>query len=175
MTDQPDITHARVCARCKTEKTIDQFYKDARGWSYWCKECCREREREYRKTEEYRAYCLSRRVCHTGPNETRQRLSKIELLAAETWQNVRRRCFRNGKVFDLNCDFVTTLFQQFCQTHYHSLGGRDPFQPSLDRIDSTRSYTKDNVRVVWLIENYARNNFSDDDVIRFCKLKLGLE
>ena len=65
------------------------------------------------------------------------------------------------------------LFSIFCETNHHELTGRSPFQPSLDRIDGRRGYTKDNVRVVWLIENYARNNFSDEQLIEFCRRKLG--
>jgi len=47
---------------------------------------------------------------------------------------------------------------------------RSPYQASLDRIDSTKGYTKGNVRFVCLMFNDAKNNFSDDDVIEFCKL-----
>lgn len=162
----------KICSRCKTEKTVDQFYRSARGWSSWCKECHKERERRFRQTEEYRTYRDSRHVVNP---KRKPKLSKIELLASETWNNVKKRCFRNGKEFDLTREFVDDLFHRFCQTHYYRLEKHDAFQPSLDRIDSARSYTQDNVRVVWLIENYARNGFSDEDVIRFCKLKLGLE
>ena len=33
---------------------------------------------------------------------------------------------------------------------------------------------KENVIVCWQIENYCKNSFSEDDVIEFCKRKLGL-
>lgn len=44
-----------------------------------------------------------------------------------------------------------------------------PYQASLDRIDNTKGYIEENVRFVALIYNYARNTFSDQEVIDFCK------
>jgi hypothetical protein len=46
---------------------------------------------------------------------------------------------------------------------------RGPYQASLDRIDNTKGYIKGNVRFVSLMFNYARNIFSDEEVIDFCK------
>lgn len=40
---------------------------------------------------------------------------------------------------------------------------------SLDRIDPSKGYTKDNVRFVSVMANYARNTFTDADLIEFCK------
>ncbi len=44
-----------------------------------------------------------------------------------------------------------------------------PNQASIDRIDNTKGYISGNVRFVALIANYCRNNFSDDQVIDFCR------
>lgn len=44
-----------------------------------------------------------------------------------------------------------------------------PFAPSIDRIDNTKGYTLDNVRIVCTIANMARNTFSDDDFYTMCK------
>lgn len=46
---------------------------------------------------------------------------------------------------------------------------KNPYQASLDRIDHTKGYTKQNVRFVCYMFNIARNNFSDKDVLEFCK------
>lgn len=40
-------------------------------------------------------------------------------------------------------------------------GKREPWAPSLDRIDSTRGYTADNVRLVCVVVNYALHEFGD--------------
>ena len=48
-------------------------------------------------------------------------------------------------------------------------GGKSPLQPSVDRIDSNRGYTKDNCQVVCLIFNLAKNKFAEKDVYKFAK------
>lgn len=54
------------------------------------------------------------------------------------------------------------------------LGSRDkptriPERASLDRIDSNEGYFPENVRFICMIAQFAKNNFCDEDVIRFCK------
>jgi hypothetical protein len=41
-----------------------------------------------------------------------------------------------------------------------------PFRPSIDRIDNSRGYTKDNCRVVCVIFNKAKSDCLDEDVIK---------
>lgn len=43
-----------------------------------------------------------------------------------------------------------------------------PSNASLDRIDNSKGYIKGNVRFISLMANYARNRFSDYEVIEFC-------
>ena len=40
---------------------------------------------------------------------------------------------------------------------------------SLDRIDSSRPYEIGNIRFISVIANYAKNSFTDQEVIEFCK------
>lgn len=40
---------------------------------------------------------------------------------------------------------------------------------SLDRKDPARGYVPDNVQFVCLIANYAKNAFSDEELVLFCK------
>lgn len=50
-------------------------------------------------------------------------------------------------------------------------GVKTPTQPllaSVDRIDSSRGYTADNIQWVCLMAQYAKNVFSNADVIQFC-------
>jgi hypothetical protein len=43
-----------------------------------------------------------------------------------------------------------------------------PNQASIDRIDNSKGYVKENIRFVALIANYCRNNFTDQQVLDFC-------
>jgi hypothetical protein len=50
-------------------------------------------------------------------------------------------------------------------------GKRDPWAPSIDRIENRHGYTRDNVRVVSLAANIAMNNWGYDVLLR---LSLGV-
>lgn len=46
---------------------------------------------------------------------------------------------------------------------------KHPWRASLDRIDSSKPYTKDNVQFVSLIANYAKNAYPEETLIEFCQ------
>jgi hypothetical protein len=45
----------------------------------------------------------------------------------------------------------------------------NPYQASIDRIDSNKGYEKNNIEIVSLIAQYAKNIFSKEQVIEFCE------
>lgn len=46
---------------------------------------------------------------------------------------------------------------------------QDPSNASLDRIDNSKGYIEGNVRFVALMANLARQSFTDEQMIAFCK------
>jgi len=46
---------------------------------------------------------------------------------------------------------------------------KSPYNASLDRIDNSIGYLEGNVRFISVMANYARNTFSDDQLIEFCQ------
>lgn len=66
------------------------------------------------------------------------------------------------------CPF--TNVRLLLRTHYNYKENKTkPYMASIDRIDNSRGYVKGNIRFVALIFNYARNIFSDEEVLEFCK------
>jgi hypothetical protein len=49
-------------------------------------------------------------------------------------------------------------------------GNKHKYAPSLDRADSSKGYTVDNVRVVVWMFNQAKSTYSDDEMFVFCTL-----
>ncbi len=45
----------------------------------------------------------------------------------------------------------------------------NPDAPSIDRIDNAKGYTEDNVRLVTVHANVARNEFSDADLLSLAR------
>ena len=46
----------------------------------------------------------------------------------------------------------------------------NPWVPSIDRIDSSGPYIKDNVQIVVYMYNVCKSEFTHEDVVRFCKM-----
>jgi hypothetical protein len=44
-----------------------------------------------------------------------------------------------------------------------------PDRASLDRIDSSKPYTKDNIQFVSMIAQFAKNRWSGEELLNFCK------
>jgi hypothetical protein len=53
-------------------------------------------------------------------------------------------------------------------TSVEKRGPANPFAASIDRLDNTKGYTTENVRIVCVIANMARNVFSDEDFYKMC-------
>lgn len=68
------------CTRCKAEKPLGMFYRQASrsadGLHSWCKDCCREYNRQY----ERRPGVRERRLAWRRANEPYERTSRVEYL-----------------------------------------------------------------------------------------------
>jgi hypothetical protein len=96
-------------------------------------------------------------------------------ITLEMWRNATKRAIRNGKASTLTLEQVRIMVKAFCETNFCVMTTqKHPFKPSLDRTDNSKGYTPDNVKIVWLIENYCRNTFAEEEVTEFCKRRLGL-
>lgn len=59
-------------------------------------------------------------------------------------------------------DFVTPKYDPGAR------GKRNPWTPSVDRIDNTKGYSKSNCRLVVWMYNLAKSNYAEEDVMRMC-------
>jgi hypothetical protein len=87
-----------------------------------------------------------------------------------------------NKDCDLSLEFLKTLWEkqkgicpitgwQLVLPHHSAkrLNKRNMYAASLDRIDCSQGYLKSNVRFVAYIANIARNVFSEQELLTFCK------
>ena len=152
----------KKCTKCKLQKSYDMFYKKKQskdGYDFWCKDCWRTKENSRNKS--------SKRYLEKNEYFTGSDLNKLLM-------NARKRANIKGLDYELTPFNVSPLLIEFCKTQYHSWSSGHPFKPSIDRIDSSKGYTLDNVQILWAIENHCKNIYTNEDVLNFCKLKLKL-
>jgi hypothetical protein len=101
---------------------------------------------------------------------------------------LRARCRNRGLAFDLTpeslrdvwdaqggvCPFTGWDLQLFPGGH-NRRGPTQPDQASVDRIDQASGYVVGNIRFISLIANLARSEWSDADVLRFCRATVALK
>ena len=89
----------------------------------------------------------------------------------ELYTQSKKRAKKKGIEFDLTPEFIEDLYnktgRRCCVTGiYFKLENdtrylKNPLFPSVDRIDSSKGYTKDNCRLVCVCANYAMNEWGD--------------
>lgn len=154
----------KTCKICNQTKPIGEFYSSQR--SLKCKECTLKSNREYkrnrRKNENFRL------IESEKQKERRFRL----------WMNTLvNDSKRKNRYNDLTVQDIKDLYDKQKGMCYWfniplipSKNKKHPQQPSIDRIDNKKGYTKDNVVLSCYSANIGRNENDLESWIEFLKL-----
>ncbi len=165
----------KVCSRCKIEKDTSLFLTNG----------FRNGKRRYG------AVCLNCRkppmtceLCgETGLPRSRGRnrkscdncypyIRKAENLVAIA----KYRANKKDIEFSLSAEFIFKKLKEGCvktglqftlEDNGSNYSNRSPTTPSVDKIDSKKGYTEDNVQIVCWAYNVAKQQFSDEEVFQF--------
>lgn len=158
----------KLCKKCGKMKSEDDFYKSQRGVK--CKECVLEITREYKRNR--------RKDLDFRKSEgVKQKERRIRL-----WQNTLINDSRNrNHEFNLTVQDINDIYEKQGGLCYWfniplipSEKKKHPQQPSLDRLDRDKGYTKDNVVLCCYSANIGRNENDVDTWVDFLK-KLNLK
>ena len=145
---------SRYCPCCQTVKEEIYFYKSkytSHGLDIYCKEC---------------------KSIKNKPGSKRFQQS-IFGIATHLRNKAKQRAKEKGLLFDLSRDFILKALENgVCQVTnipFNTEIRRGAHFPSVDRIDSTRGYTEDNVQIVIWMYNAAKGTFTHRDVVNFAK------
>lgn len=107
--------------------------------------------------------------------------NQIKVRAQRLHGNAQKRAKANGwpepdfsstwieeKILAGHCEVTGICFDLHGKSSSSS-HAKNPWVPSLDRIDSNKPYLKANVQVVVFMYNVCKAEFSHSDVIKFCK------
>jgi len=160
------IIMGKQCSVCGIVKTNDDFYKSQRGTK--CKTCIlnvtREYKRQKRKDSEFRK-----------SEGVKQKERRIRL-----WQNTLIHDSKHkGLENTITVDDINELYEKQNGLCYWfkiplipSLSTKHPQQPSLDRLDRNRGYTKDNIVLTCYSANIGRNENDVETWENFLKILL---
>jgi len=135
-----------------------------RGWKYYRNECKR-----HGKT----VYCVLDNTCPMCVREqavARRAKNPLYNRAREKYSEIKRRALAKGLEFDLTTDYIRTMLEEtrVCPVLGIELmvGKEDWFDnsPSIDRIDSNKGYTLDNVIVISGRANRIKNNATVEEL-----------
>jgi len=105
--------------------------------------------------------------------------NNYEIRIKQMLQSAEKRARKINVIFDLDFNYLITLYQsQHGKCAVTGLNfvlekqgnySRRPFAPSLDRINNSEGYTKDNVRLVCTIVNLSLSEFGDKVFDQMCE------
>lgn len=186
-------TTIKLCPRCKQEKESTCFNKSSTrkdGLNVYCTSCVKEyrdknkdwlnsnRKNRWNSSPEYRekylAYHRDRYVNEKDKLREYQTehysipKNKLKYLISQA----KSRCAKEGMEFDLDVDKIE--IPSHCKylgtplTSTHKVG-RKATNMSLDRIDSSKGYTMDNVQIISDQANRMKNDATIEQLIAFAK------
>ncbi|CAB4167489.1 hypothetical protein UFOVP858_35 [uncultured Caudovirales phage] len=156
------------CPHCKRDLPFASFHKDKRtssGLRCWCKECCSWKfQHQFMGTEAYqkrlRRYYENRRaVVAVDPKPQ---------WVTYAMSNAKRRSKEIGVEYSLTREEITAVFPDMCPLlgtpFVFSQGKTLPESPSLDRKDSSKGYTPDNIWVISAKANRIKSDATTDEI-----------
>lgn len=189
---EPQMEGEKRCCACKAQKAITEFNKHAGrpdGRDTRCRACMRgasaehyAQNREKRKKQTTNA--RRKRVAVGSTTERdysasyrRAKRGAVEWEMSRRRTDARKRALRHDLTFDLSVESLVELWEQQegrCALsgqlmELGSTGQREPWTASIDRIDATRGYTMDNVRLVTWMVNRALASWSDEALLQMCR------
>lgn len=134
----------RTCIRCGEKQPLKNFRANQKGYRlHTCFACMRAYQR------------------------------KREGFSLRSYIGTRLRRLKKDRS-DLSADFILALYEVqrgrcAITGRRMTIGTTKPTNISIDRIDSSRPYERDNVQLVCLAVNYMKHELSQDDFIDWCR------
>lgn len=189
----------RKCWICKEEKELNNSFfnkdsTDSYGFQKSCKECQKKKSAEYRKKNKEYFDKKNKEHYNKGDNKKRYEKYRDNFLRKKAeydtslrgkmynlLEAARSRAKRKNIDIDIDIEFLLELYEKqkgrcaltniefTFERNSNGVKNFLPYNPSIDRIDSKKGYTKDNVRLLLVIMNLSLNNFGEDCFYKVCK------
>lgn len=177
-------TIGKTCCACNRSLPFSAFYSEKKkkyGLTSRCRECQNTYARKYyndfpeRNRETRRIYSIKTR--DVAKKRSAEWYYSIHGKARTLLGMARSRSRERGWETDLDTEFLEGLLSvgkcSVTGIPFQYSASKDkvknPFVPSLDRIDSAKPYIKTNVRIVIWQYNLMKGEMSDAEILEICK------
>lgn len=174
-----------ICRNCSDKSKYDLEWKDGKLRCHCCNKFLDPSEfrldntKGYYKIRDFHGTtCKSCRKYNQ--RKLQERLSeknKLIKILQSRWLGARDRAKSKNIYFDLTKEFLLDLWDKQegkcaltgLDMTYDMYNGRTYTNVSIDRIDVSKGYTKDNVQLVCMAANQAKSDLTDEQLYQICK------
>jgi len=164
----------KKCIRCGAVLVEGENWKVYAKGNYVnkCDECLKIEKREYarewarRNPEKARARCKKHRDKIKKENP---KLYKCRQMAG----SAQKRAKKHGWDFEINGDYLYSIAPDYCPILGvkidYTANDKRKYSASIDRIDSSKGYTKDNVQIISYLANLMKSNATPEEMVKFAE------
>lgn len=145
----------KVCFKCKEKSSYEFFFKHKLtqdGYHSWCKKCCTEANIKSRNKQNATIEGRARVFLLNAKKASEKRKNEFALTIKDIvdfWNDQKQICAYTGRQMTLLPNQLNTV--------------------SIERIDSSIGYTKDNTILVCQAINRMKSDFGYDDFYELCR------
>lgn len=157
------LIDTKVCCRCKKELPLtEEFFHVsnflADGFNSHCKDCRKQSYHLSRKPENNLEKLLNQRIIDLKTRTKKKRVKYDTVLDFDLAYLLELWLKQEGKCAISKIEMTHILYD-----------GHNNTNVSIDRIDSSKGYTKSNIQLVCCIINKMKLDLSTSDLIYYCK------
>lgn len=188
-----EIGSTKYCPHCNINKPVSEFFKCRNKLQAWCKACQRSRPRSYRidvtcsrcglettikrstsKLTSWTCLPCSREIVRENNGGHPPNYKGSKFISGRTLYGWKYSAAKRGHSWNITKEDIDTQYlkqQGICALSglEMELSKRSIYRPSLDRIDSTKGYTPDNIQFVCSAINMMKNKLDEAVFVALCK------
>lgn len=164
----------KACITCSCLLTDDNWTTPCKlNYVNKCKACINIEKKAYQKLWRNKNKELS--VARTQKFKAKLRLENpMKSRASAAYNDSHKRAKRQGMNFDLTSAYILSLLEStpICPYFGYTLTytvGKDKTLASLDRIDSSKGYTQDNVQIISYFANLMKSSATQEELVLFAQ------
>lgn len=137
----------------------------------------KESMRKYRSSQKYKDTQKEYRKTRKQDSKTHEKIkfqkreSHKRCISQNLWVRTKARAIRKGLEFTLNREDI--LIPSICPILEIPIfvGNKQDYKnsPTIDRLDNSKGYTKENCRIISMLANTMKNSASELEIEIFCK------